>query len=884
MEDRINNQNTNPAPPFWVDKMLEFFCAPQLLEEVQGDMFEMYGKWVEEYGERKARRLYIWNALKFFRPFALKKQKKYNATSHHTMLKNYFQIAYRNLAKHIGYTAINVIGLSVGLTASLFIALYIIHELSYDRDHTKADRIYRVETQKMGAEGANNFPGAPLGVAAALRQDFPEIEEVSTIIFNGNQLISTTDRKASQAKFKEAVAFAEPELFEVFDYQWVVGNPRTSLTEPNSIILTESYVRKLFGYALDEDLSSVIGKVIQLNLDHDLKVVGVLEDFAANTSFPFDIIVSMTTLKDLELNNWGGWSDNHQTYIVLAEGTDPREVEVQFPVMLEKYKGAEASKERGHRLLPLKEVHFSYNYGGRQADMNNLYALGIVGLFLLITACINFINLATAQVSKRAKEVGVRKVLGSSRSQLAGQFMSETVLVTLMAFLMAAGLVSLLLPYASLLMDINLSFTSLLRPNFVFLAIAVFVLVSLLSGLYPAWVLSGFRPVTALKNKTIYKQKRGFPLRQSMVTLQFIISQVLVIATIVAISQMQLFRNTDLGFDTDAIITLELPKSQPEKLELLRHQLLQFAEVKNVSFSFNSASAESNFMGDVVYKADSGEVSIHTQLKLVDAHFLDTYGINLLAGKALKEGDTTGQVLVNEVFIRKMGMQHPEEAIGEFIDNSYPRFIITGVVKDFHVNSLHQNIDPTIIIVSPQHYQQAGIKIQALAVGNMQSTIQHIQEVWSANFPDQLFNYQFLDETLAQAYEKENKAMQLLYVFAGIAIFISCLGLYGLVSFTAVQRTKEVGIRKILGASVGHIVQLFAKEFMVLVALAFVISVPTGYYLMSRWLQDFAYQTELSWWIFALAGTLAMVIALFTVSFQSIKAALTNPVDSLRNE
>ena len=872
------SQPNKPTPPRWLDQLLERFCAPHLLEEVLGDLHERYALNVQRVGETKARRRYGWEVLAYLRP-AVIKRRSFQHNKPIPMFSNYFQSAYRSLTKHIGYTIINIIGLAIGLTASLFIALYIFQELSYDRYHTKADRIYRVETQKINPEGTSAYAGAPLGVATALRNDFSEVAQVATIVFYHNQLV---DVPSDQTRFKESIAFTEPSLFSIFDYQWLVGDPQTALKEPNEVLLTERYARKFFGGVSDTDFSEVLGKVIQINREQNLRITGVLRDHPTLTSFPFDLIASLSTLKDLDRNGWGGWSDNDQTYILLAEGTYANELQSQFPKMLEKYKGEGASQEKGHQLVPLSEVHYNYNYSGQGGNRGTLYALGLIGLFLLTTACINFINLATAQASKRAKEVGVRKVLGSSRSQLIGQMMSETFLVTLSAFVVALAMVVLLLPVASALMEVDLSATSALHPTFILFALGLLFTVSILAGWYPAWVLSGFRPVTALKSKMTHRQKSGFSLRQGMVTLQFIISQVLIIGTVVVTSQIHLFRDADLGFDKEAIITVSLPNQQPEKLQRLRNQLLQFPEIRNVSFSANSASAESNYMRELVYKTGDREISIRAQSKLADDHFLDTYGIALLAGETLQERDTTGQVIINEVLAQKMGFLHPQEAIGAYIDEVDRKLLVQGVAHNFHVNSLHQNIDPTIIEISPQHYYQASIKMQNGS--NIRQTIQDIQDAWTVAFPEQLFGYQFLNETLAQAYEQENQAMRLLNTFAVIAIFISCLGLYGLVSFVAAQRTKEVGIRKIFGASVNHIVRLFSQEFIKLVLFAFVIATPISYYLVNQWLQDFAYRIDIQWWMFAAAGILVLLIALLTVSFQSIKAALANPVDSLRNE
>ena len=864
-------------PPKWLDQLLEQFCAPHLLEEVLGDLHERYYLRVQKEGKTKAQRGYWRDALSYIRLSIFKRQ-SYNNSKSIFMLSHYFQSAYRSLTKkQRGTTVINVVGLAVGVTASLFIALYIFHELSYDRYHTKADRIYRVETQKISAEGTHTYPGAPLGVATVLKNEFAEVEQVATIMFQHQQLIGVPNEEGDLARFKESVAFADHEFFELFDYEWVAGNQRTALSEPNTVVLTKNFACKYFGTTVGDNLAEALNKVIQLNNEYSLKVTGILDNYPNTTSFPYDIIISSSTLKDLDRTSWGGWSDNTQTYIVLSEGSTPQQLQTRFPEMIEKYNGGGTSEKRGHRLLPLLKVHSS--------DNSTLYALGFIGLFLLLIACINFVNLAIAQATKRAKEMGIRKVLGSSRGQLIRQIMGETFLVTLVAFLIAIASAVLLLPFASRLIKVDISVSSLLQPVFLSFTISLLFVVSVLSGWYPAWILSRFRPITALQNKVNLRRKNTFTLRQGMVILQFAVAQILIIGTIVVASQMHLFQSTDLGFTSEAIITVPLPNQRAETLQTLRNRLLQLTSVREASFSFNSPSAESNFMGELIYRTNDGETSIRTQFKLADTHFIDIYGIHLLAGKALQAGDTTGQVIVNEVFTQRMGLAQPEEAVGQYIDAGNQELIIQGVAQDFHDNSLHQNIDPTIIKLSPQHYYQAGIKIQTAGTQlGIQQGLQNIEEVWASAFPEQLFSYQFLDETLAQAYERETQTMRLLNVFAVIAILISCLGLYGLVSFMAVQRTKEVGIRKVLGASVNHILKLFSQEFIVLVAIAFIVAAPIGYYAMNQWLQDFAYKTSINWWMYGIAGGLVLFIALLTVNIQAIKAALANPVDSLRNE
>ena len=877
-------ENGKPnLPPRWPDRLLTWLVAPHLREEVLGDLRERYHRRSQRRGVVYARRHYWREVVSYLRSAVLRRKPSDSTNPFSpTMLRNYFTTTWRALIGNKSYGAINVTGLTLSLACCLLLCVVVTHELSYDAYHRRADRIYRVETRKIQPEGTDTYPGAPLGVASALRTDFPEIEKVTTINFHDSRLISVRRANGSEVKFKESLVFVDEDLFSVFDYQWIAGNPRTALAEPNAVVVTQRYAERYFGTT-----SAALGQTIALDNRLDLKITGVLQNPPTNTNFPFNLLVSSATQKSLDEqfnpNQWGGWSVNAQTYVLLTENADPQTVESRFPKMWDKYHGGGISKTRGSSLLALKELHFSGNYSGRSVEWKTIYIMAIIGVFLILTACINFVNLATAQSIKRSKEVGIRKVLGSRRGQLIGQFLGETGLLTLVATLLAVGLAFLLLPSVSSLLAIPVTGQSLLNPTvLLFLAVA-WVTVSLLSGLYPALVLSSFQPVQAIKNKITSRRAGGTSLAKTMVVLQFAISQVLLIGTVIVARQMDLFREADLGFDQESIVTVPIPTQDEGKLNYLRTQLTRLPEIQHVSFSFNSASAESNFMGELAYQTSHGEVTIRTQFKLADAHFIPTYGIQLLAGKGLPDVDSSSQIVVNEVFLQRMGIQSPQAALGEIIRNGEQALQIVGVARNFHVNSLHQPIDPAIIGINSKFFFQAGIKIASSGAGR-QKAVAHIERVWTRTFPDQIFSYAFLDETLNQAYQREDRTFYLVNLFSGIAIFISCLGLYGLVSFLAVQRTKEIGIRKVMGASVTSLVALLLRDFIKLVLVAFLIASPVAWWTMQRWLQGFAYRVSISWWIFALVGGLAVIITLLTVGLQAIKAAVANPVKSLRIE
>ena len=884
-------QNKNiPQPPKWIDRFLQWRLPEDQFEEVQGDMHELYAGWVKETSQSKANRLYLLNTLTFLRPLPKRansfkyKRSPYSQTNPFDMLRNYFITTWRTLLNNKSYSAINVTGLTLSLTCCLLLCIIIIHELSYDAYHTNADRIYRVETQKITPEGTDTYPGAPLGVATALRTDFPEIGQVTTINFNNSRLLSIGDKNGKDARFKEPIAFVDTHLFKMFDYQWIAGNPATALSEPNTVVLTHHYARKYFGAATIEH---ILGQTITIDHAVDLKITGILKDLPSNTNFPLNILISASTQKSLDKNfnpdEWRGWSDNAQTYVLLANNTHPQTIASRFPRMWEKYLGGDIAKTRGSSLLALKELHFNGNYSGRSVEWKTIYMMVIIGVFLILTACVNFINLATAQAIKRSREVGIRKVLGSSRGQLIVQFLSETSTMTLIAMLLAIGLSLLLLPSVASLLDIPVTRQFAFHPVVWLLITASFLLVSFLSGFYPAFVLSSFGPAQAIKNKVSSGHIGGSSLAKTMIVLQFTISLVLIIGTAIVARQMDLFKNADLGFDQESIVTVPIPTQDTDKLRQLQVQLTRLPEIRDVSFSFNSPSAESNFMGELAYQTSEGEVKIRTQFKLADAHFIPTYGIDLLAGKGLPDVDSTSQIVINEVFMQRMGIHDPQAALGKIIQNGDQPLQIVGVARNFHVNSLHQKIDPTIIGINPKFFFQAGIKM-ASSKASLQKALAHIEQVWTIAFPDQLFSYQFLDQTLDQAYGKETRTFYLLNIFSAIAIFVSCLGLYGLISFMAVQRTKEIGVRKVLGASVFQIVTLLSKDFLKLVLIAFVIASPVGWYVMSKWLEDFEFRIDIGVSVFLMAGMSALLITMVTVGFQAIKAAIVNPVKSLRNE
>ncbi|WKN43660.1 FtsX-like permease family protein [Tunicatimonas pelagia] len=865
-------------PPKWLDQLLERFCAPELLEEVLGDLHERYYLRVQKEGVNKARKGYWREMLAYMRPSIFKRPTFDNSANNMTMLNNYFTIALRNLSKHKSFAVINVAGLTLGITGALIIFLLVRFELSFDTFHSKTDRIYRVITGSIPDEAESYGTGTPHGLAKILEEDFAEIENVATIYH--------LNPKKTQIEIDEDIVnnphtyFSTPSFFEIFDFEWTIGSPQKSLSQPGQAAINESLAKQYF----DGD---AIGKRIRLNNEFDLVISGVIQDVPKNTDFPIQIAVSHATFAaspKFEEAYSASHGSGYQTYLLLNENTKPAPLEAKFPAMVTNYLGEEvAEKYLAHKLQPLNDIHFDEAFGGgnfsnRAVSKESLWSLTFIGVFILIIACINFVNLATAQANKRAKEVSVRKALGSTRKQLFLQFIGETFALTFIATMMSVSLTLLLLPQLQAWIDIPLDQAMVLQPLVLAWLVGQCVVISLLAGLYPALILSKIQTAMVYKNVLTSSYTSGLLLRKGLVTFQFVIAQLLIFGTIVVVSQNKYFNTQALGYDKEAVIIVDVPQDETNRLKSFRNNLAKHTPVKEVSLSMNAPSATSNKWFNWFWHKSDTEGKL-LEVKPIDEYYLDLYDITLLAGEALTESDNG--VVVNETLLKAIGITDPEQALQETITIGGQEVTIKGVVQDFHTLSLHQEIYPLILVNMEDRFQLASLKID---LAQASEAISIVEEQWQKMFPDYYFTYRFLDDDIATWYEEERKTSRLLSLFASIAIFIGCLGLYGLISFVTAQRVKEIGIRKVLGATVQHIVYLFTKDFIFLVVIAFVVAAPIGYYFMQQWLADFTYKIDLSWWMFAVAALAGLLIAGITVSFQSIRAALANPVDSLRNE
>jgi len=804
------------------------------------------------------------------------------------MLRNYLKTAFRNLVRHRNYIIINMVGLAAGIAVCLVLFLVIRYEMSFDNYHKKRDRIYRILTEYHHADAPDIFygKGVPQPLPAALRTNFPQLEKVATVYSEGNDQIQVLDDKGeAMKKFKEerGVFFTEPSLFDIFDFKWLAGNA-SSLKNPNSAVLTRSIAEKYFG-----DWQFAIGKNLKWNNLDVFRVTGILDDIPHNTDLQMKVVISLGTgytANFLKSTNWDGTNTSYGCYVLLPRDISPTSFNSQLRAFVRKMKSPD--DKDSHIIQPLNQIHYDTKTGdfsNRTMSRGMIKALWLIGVFILLIACVNFINLSTAQAVNRSKEVGIRKVLGSNRSSLKVQFFAETFLLVVVSILLAAIIVMITLPFVGRILEKPLSVH---RADL--LAIAIFlaltaVVVTLLAGFYPSIVLARFNPINALKNTMATTARKGISLRRGLVVFQFVIAQALIIGTLIIVKQMSYFTHQPLGFDTTAIVNIPFPGDSigTSKLDYLRQQLKSVQGVQNVSFSSNTPVEDDNDMWSTFkFNRAQKETDFYAITKFADDQYLPTYRLPLVVGRNLQPSDTAREFLVSQKLVRNLGIVDPQEVLNKEINLwGFMNGRVVGVIKDYNDRSFRRGIDPVLITTNKRIYSEAGIK---LITSDVTSVMRSIEKVWGRTFPEFVFEYKFLDDKVESFYKQENQLSQLYQIFAIIAIFLSCLGLYGLASFMAAQRIKEVGIRKVLGATAGSIVYLFSKEFVILISIAFVIAMPIAWYYMHGWLQDYVYRINISWWIFLAGGIAAIVIALATVSFQAIRAAVANPVKSLRTE
>jgi len=801
------------------------------------------------------------------------------------MFRNYFKTAFRSLSANKVYSFITVAGLGVGIAVCLVIFLFIKYERSFDDYHKNKANIYRILTVSTQKNTKNDPMGAvPFPLPTATKTDFPDWTTAGTFALYNVQLMAMNKAGQPEKKFKEkkGVFLLEPSFFSIFDFTWLAGDPHKSLeANRNSVVLTKSTAQRYFG-----DWKLAMGRSIKFQ-NHDLfTVTGVLADPPSNSDFQVKAVFPYAIANFEKNKDWRTLNSDHGCYILLPPNQSVASADARLNVFSKKYRAAD--NENTQLLQSMAMVHFDEkagNYSGRTITFDRIRSLWTIAAFILLIACVNFINISTAQAINRSKEVGVRKVLGGRRQQLTLQFLLEAFLLSLSAVIFAAVLTSLLLVPVSQVLDMPVSFDVFSETSVLLFLAATTIGVTLLAGFYPALVLSSFNPITALKSKLAARSSSGINLRRGLVVLQFVIAQALIIGTLLMVRQMDYFTQSPMGFDKTAIATVPFPGDSLglSKLDYLRNRLLAVKGVQLVSYNNSAPADDDNWYTDFNFDHSAKGTPFAAINKWVDKNYIATYGLQLVAGRNINGTDSIDQFLVNETLVKKLGFSDPHDVVDKEINlwNGWAKGNIVGVVRDFHQSSMKDSLQPMFMLNKKRGLNAAGIKMDGT---NLPETMQAIAKIWATTYPDFVFEYQFLDEKIASFYKEEVNLSRFYKIFASIAIFLSCLGLYGLASFMATQRLKEVGIRKVLGATAMNIAYLFSREFVLLIGIAFLISTPIAWYFVHQWVQQYVFRIPISAWVFVAGGGLALLIALATVSFQAFKAAAVNPVKNLRSE
>ncbi len=809
------------------------------------------------------------------------------------MIQNYLKIAYRNLTKYKFISFINLFGLTVGLTCCLLITIYILNELSYDRYNQNADNIYRVTRDFNNEDGVVSLRlstiSPPFGYY--LPNDFPEIQKMTRLLDNGITPLRYKDKLINE----QNVFFADENLFDVFTVKVLKGNPKTALSDPFSVMLTEEAAKKYFG---DED---PINKVIRANNQFDVKVTGIYKAFPSNAHIHPGMLVSFNTLKDSAVygeknlrTNWG--NNSFFTYLLLPPHYNTARMISQFPAFIdrhmrnEEYIGKQASKYTKLGLQKLTDIHL-YSHTDYEAepngDIKRVYIFSAIALFILLIACINYMNLSTARSTLRAREIGIRKVIGARKRELIFQFLSESVLLSWVAILIAFACLYLTLPWLNKISGQQLSPGVLMKWQILVPVFLTPFIVGILSGIYPALFMSSFQPVKTLKG-LFRTGGRSISFRKVLVITQFAISIILIITTATVFQQLHYMQKKSLGFDKEHIVVIPYNNALNDKYEAFRNELLSNANFKNSTRTSRIPTGRLlDDMGAYTLSGDSMKPA-NTDIKFVsvDYDFVPTYGISMAAGRNFSReyGTDTLSFVLNESAVKALGWKTPQNAVGKDFKYGNTKGHVIGVIRDFHFESMHQSIVPLVLVMFPPsfyYFNNLSIKVSG---NNIPASLSHLETTWKKILPEIPYQHTFLDENFDKLYQVEQRQGNIFTIFACIAIFIASLGLFGLSAFSISQRIKEIGIRKVLGADVTTIVTLLSKDFLKLVAVAAILAFPVAWYFMNNWLQDFAYRISMPWWIFLAAGIIATIIALFTIGFQAVKAAISNPVKSLRTE
>ncbi len=808
------------------------------------------------------------------------------------MLKNYFKTALRNLSRKKAYSILNIIGLALGIGCSLVIYKVIVFEKSFDRHQANYDRIYRIVNEYTRPDEVDKGMGTPHPVAPAIIEEFPEIVGVvRTHYIWGDQVNIKEGDRVKKFLLEDGMAFTENSFFRIFNVEFKAGNPETALTEPGTAVISESQSRRFFGYGIGAEVEAM-GKMINVGNKIDLKIVGVIVDPPEATTFPFTVLMEYSGQKAHnpyygDGKRWNSTSSNTNTYMLVNEGFDALAFDEKMIAFVDKHWEEGASKRRKYLSQPLSALHSDSEYGNYTYSTSPelILALTFIAVFLVLTACINFINLATAQAANRSKEIGIRKAIGGYTRQLVLQFFSEITVISFLAILLSLAVAEFMFVQLEEIIGTRLQLDILSDLQTIGFLLILFISVSFLSGFYPSILLSRMNTVLALKNKITAKtHSGGLNLRKALVVTQFTISQFLIIGTVIISAQMEYFTTKDLGFDKEAIVKSYLPEQDVTKTDRFKQYLLSDPSIVDVTFALSSPTGNSNSHSNFNYAPLNSEDNYDASFKCADERYMDVYGLELLAGRNFVKNDSSDYLIINERTARLMGFGDDyESAVGETFTTGWrgDKKII-GVMNDFHSQDLSEGLAYIFLIYQPSVFYEIAFKTAENA--NVKSAISHFEDSWEKVYPEYVVDWQFYDEELAENYEQEQNIASLMNTFTIVSILIGCLGLYGLISFIAANRTKEVGIRKVLGASVGAIIQKFTWEILILVGVAFAVAAPLAYFILNQWLDNYMFRIEIGFQFFIIAFLATLLVAVLTVSHRTISTAMLNPARTLKDE
>lgn len=882
------------SPPKWANRFLEWYCGSHLVDEIQGDLLEAYHYRSEEVGTTKARWWFIWDVIRFFRlsSFGKRSPRSFGVQNQIAMLKNYLVVSFRNFRSQKGYGFINLSGLIVGITACLLITLHVLEELNYDDFHPKASQTYRVVMDMYG-QGELKTKSAPVypAVGPGLLADLPEVEMYTRILPFGEGVYSVKQADGSLKRFNESKAvIADENFFKMFGFRLLDGNPESVLSKAQQVVLSETAAKRYFGN------QNPVGQIVVFRGTEEYTVTGVFEDFPENSHMQFDLITSLKSVDRFDEwpGNWG-WYDFY-TFIKTTDGGNQAVLDEKLSTYLD------GKKEETYTTRNVREVLWTQKVGdihlyssglswdmGENGGGEQIYFLAVIAALILLIAWVNYVNLATARAIKRAKEVGIRKVVGAQKSNLIMQFLVESFLYNAMAVMVSVLLVIALVPVINSAMELGLNRALLYGPEVLIGLSSLILIGALITGFYPAMVLTSFKPVSVLKGQ-IGKVGRRFGFRQVLVVFQFTASITLILGTFLVVKQLNYMRSQDLGLNIEQTLVLKSPSSSRggadliQRLGLFRSGLEAMPEVGGFALSGNVPGVENFGIAGVTSKYFPNEFRDCYRVT-VDDQFMELFEIDLIAGRSFSAdmATDTAAVVLNEVAMKHLGFQSAEEALGEKINpNTRGEMTIIGVVKNYHQATLKEELDPVTFLYNRREGGRFySIKLRS---EDYAGSMEKIEANWDKIYPDNPFDYFFLDEFFDRQYKADEQFNAVFIGFAGLAIFVACLGLFGLVSFTAEQARKEIGIRKVLGASAKKLVLLLARDYVRLILAAIILAFPLSYYLMSEWLNGFAYQTQIGVEIFIFGGMAISLIAFVTVSFKSFQAANGNPVNALREE